>query len=113
MPCTQPSTRAATALTYGRLTEPYPRPMDTVAGWSSLLAAAALLLLAAFPLRTRLPHRVLDGLLALGGAGIGAGGLLLLSDVEPASWVVAPVLLAVAAVAHVRFLWAGEGPFRT
>jgi hypothetical protein len=76
--------------------------MDTIAGCSSLLAAAALLLLAAFPLRTRLPHRVLDGLLALGGAGIGVGGLLLLS-----------VLLAVAAVAHVRFLWAGEGPFRT
>jgi hypothetical protein len=87
--------------------------MDPVAGWSFLLAAAALLLLAAFPLRTRLPRRVLDGLLALGGAGIGVGGLLLLSDVEPASWVVAPVLLAVAAAAHVRFLFAGQGPFRT
>jgi hypothetical protein len=87
--------------------------MDPVAGWSFLLAAAALLLLAAFPLRTRLPRRVLDGLLALGGAGIGVGGLLLLSDVEPASWVVAPVLLAAAAVGHVRFLFAGQGPFRT
>jgi hypothetical protein len=87
--------------------------MDPVGGWSSLLAAAALLLLAAFPLRTRLPRRVIDGLLALGGAGIGVGGLLLLSDVEPASWVVAPVLLGVAAVAHVRFLFAGQGPFRT
>ena len=41
------------------------------------------------------------------------GGLLLLSDVEPASWVVAPVLLAVAAIANVRFLFAGQGPFRT
>jgi hypothetical protein len=87
--------------------------MDPVAGWSVLLAAAALLLLAALPLRTRLPQRVLDALVALGGAGVGVGGLLLLNDVEAASWVVAPVLLAVAAVAHVRFLWAGEGPFRT
>jgi hypothetical protein len=52
-------------------------------------------------------------MLALGGAGIGVGGLLLLSDVEPASWVVAPVLLAVAAVANVRLLFAGQGPFRT
>jgi hypothetical protein len=87
--------------------------MDPVAGWSFLLAAAALLLLTAFPLRTRLPHPVLDVLLAVGGAGIGVGGLLLLSDVELASWVVAPILLAMAAVAHVRVLFAGQGPFRT
>ena len=87
--------------------------MDLVAGWSLLLAATALLLLATFPLRTRIPHQVLDALLALGGAGLGVGGLLLLSDVEPASWVVAPVLLAFSVVAHVRFLFAGQGPFRT
>src|SRR6476659_1601636 len=43
--------------------EPYPRPMDPVAGWSLLLSAAALLLLATFPLRTRLPHGALDALL--------------------------------------------------
>jgi len=86
--------------------------MDPVAGWSFLLAAA-LLLLAVFLFRTPLPQHVLDALLALGGAGIGVGGLLLLSDVEPASWVVAPVLLAGAAVAHVRVLFAGQGPFRT
>jgi hypothetical protein len=87
--------------------------MDPVAGWSFLLAAAALLLLAAFPLRNRLHPRIIDALLALGGAGIGVGGLLLLTDVEPASWVVAPTLLGSAAVAHVRFLFAGQGPFRT
>ena len=52
-------------------------------------------------------------MIALGGAGIGVGGLLFLRDVGPGSWVVAPALLAVAAVAHVRFLFAGEGPFRT
>jgi hypothetical protein len=56
---------------------------------------------------------VLDVLLAVGGAGIGVGGLLLLSDVELASWVVAPILLAIAAIAHVRVLFAGQGPFRT
>jgi hypothetical protein len=87
--------------------------MDPVGGWSTLLVASAVLLLATFPLRARLRPRVVDALLALGGAGVGVGGLLLLNDVEPASWVVAPVLLAVAAVAHVRILFAGQGPFRT
>jgi len=87
--------------------------MDPVGGWSTLLAASAVLLLATFPLRTRLRPPVVDVLLALGGVGIGVGGLLLLDDVEPASWVVAPLLLAVAAVAHVRILFAGQGPFRT
>jgi hypothetical protein len=87
--------------------------MDPVGGWSTLLAASAVLLLATFPLRTRLRPPVVDVLLALGGVGIGVGGLLLLDDVELASWVVAPLLLAVAAVAHVRILFAGQGPFRT
>ena len=87
--------------------------MDPVGGWATLLAALAVLALAAFPLRTRLRPAVVDAMLALGGAGIGVGGLLFLRDVEAGSWVVAPALLAIAAVAHVRFLFAGEGPFRT
>ena len=87
--------------------------MDPIGAWTTLLVAASVLVLATFPLRTRLRPRVVDGLLALGGAGIGVGGLLFLTDVEPASWVVAPTLLAIAAVAHVRVLFAGKGPFRT
>jgi hypothetical protein len=79
----------------------------------TLLVAAAVLALATFPLRTRLRPRVIDAMLAVGGAGVGVGGLLFLRDVEPGSWVLAPALLAVASVAHVRFLFAGEGPFRT
>jgi hypothetical protein len=87
--------------------------MDPVGGWTTLLVALTVLVLATFPLRTRLRPALVDALLALGGAGIGVGGLLFLRDVEPGSWVVAPALLAIAAVAHVRFLFAGEGPFRT
>jgi hypothetical protein len=87
--------------------------MDPVGGWTALLAALAMLLPATFPLRTRLRPALVNAMLALGGAGIGVGGLLFLRDVEPGSWVVAPALLAIAAVAHVRFLFAGEGPFRT
>jgi hypothetical protein len=87
--------------------------MDPVGGWTTLLVALTVLVLATFPLRTRLRPALVDAMLALGGAGIGVGGLLFLRDVEPGSWVFAPALLAIAAVAHVRFLFAGEGPFRT
>ena len=87
--------------------------MDPVGAWTTIVVAIAVLVLASFPLRTRLHPRVVDAMLAIGGAGIGVGGLLFLRDVEPGSWVVAPALLAIAAVAHVRFLFAGEGPFRT
>jgi len=89
------------------------RSMDPVGAWTTILAAVVLLALATFPLRTRLRPRVVDAMLAFGGAGIGVGGLLFLRDVEPGSWALAPALLAIAAVAHVRFLFAGEGPFRT
>jgi hypothetical protein len=75
--------------------------------------SAVLLLAAAVPLRTRLRPRLVDCLLALAGAGIGLGGLFLLDDVGPASWIVAPVFLAVGAIAHVRALFAASGPFRT
>lgn len=52
-------------------------------------------------------------LMAIAGAGIGAGGLLFLDDVGTASWVAAPAVLALIAVLHVRALFAREGPFRT
>ena len=82
-------------------------------GWAVLAASTLLLLAAAFPVRTRLPDRVVDVLLAIAGAGIGVGGLLFLEDVGVASWIFAPVFLAVGAIAHVRALFAGAGPFRT
>jgi hypothetical protein len=39
--------------------------------------------------------------------------LLLLHDVGVASWILAPLVLAAAAVTHVVFFFRGEGPFRT
>jgi hypothetical protein len=81
--------------------------------WAVLAASTLLLLAAAFPLRTRLPDRAVDVLLALAGAGVGVGGLLFLDDVGIASWIFAPVFLAAGAIAHVRALFAGAGPFRT
>jgi hypothetical protein len=87
--------------------------VNVALGWVVLMVSAVLLVTAAFPLRTRLHDRVVDVLLALAGAGIGVGGLLFLEDVGVASWLFAPAFLAVAAIAHVRALFAGAGPFRT
>jgi hypothetical protein len=87
--------------------------MDDPLAWSVLGVASVLFLLAALPLRTRLHPRLVDLLLAISGAGVAIGGLLFLDDVGAASWVFAPVFLAVAGTAHVRALFAGEGPFRT
>jgi hypothetical protein len=87
--------------------------MNVPLAWTVLTVSAVLVLCASFPLRTRIPPLALDGLLGLGGAGAAVGGLLFLQDVGLASWIVAPLALAVAAIAHVRALFAGAGPFRT
>jgi hypothetical protein len=87
--------------------------VDDPLAWAVLAASSAVFLAAAFPLRTRLRPRVVDALLAISGAGIGVGGLFFLDDVGVWSWVFAPVFLGVAAIAHVRALFAGAGPFRT
>jgi hypothetical protein len=82
-------------------------------GTALLAGSAGVLVAAAFPLRTRVPRIVDDGLLAIAGAGLAVGGLLQLRDVGAASWVIAPLVAAVAAVTTVRALFADGGPFRT
>lgn len=77
------------------------------------MASAALVLWTTFELRPQLPEGLCTVLLAIGGAGLGFGGLLFVHDVDAASWVVAPAALAVLVPAHVRVLFAGEGPLRT
>jgi hypothetical protein len=47
------------------------------------------------------------------GAAVGVLALTALDHVEPWSWVVAPVMLAIGAVAQIRALFAPGGPFRT
>ncbi len=53
-----------------------------------------------------------DVMLATGGAGLAVGGLMLLTDVSPVAWIVAPVVSGAATVLHVRALFATGGPFR-
>ena len=82
-------------------------------GVVTLVACAIAIAFTASFLRTRLPRGAVDGLLAVEGAGLAVGGLLLLDDVGTASWIVGPAALAIMTPLHVRALFAGEGPFRT
>ena len=76
--------------------------------------AASLALLAT--VRWSLPNArrpVTDLLLAVFGAVLGLGGLMVQSSVGPAAWILTPIALATIAVLHVRVLFAGSGPLRT
>jgi hypothetical protein len=87
--------------------------MHPAAGIAIVLTAGALAVVTAGRLRTSLPRAAIDAIMALAGAGIGIGGLLMLDDVGTASWIAAPAVLALIAALHVRALFGGEGPFRT
>jgi hypothetical protein len=50
---------------------------------------------------------------ALVGAAVGLLALIPLDHVDPWSWVVSPVVLAIGAAAQIRALFASGGPFRT
>jgi hypothetical protein len=87
--------------------------MHPTGGIALILAAGVLAIVTGGWLRLTLPRPATDALMALAGAGIGVGGLLLLDDVGTASWIAAPAVLAVVAPLHVRALFARGGPFRT
>jgi hypothetical protein len=87
--------------------------MHPAAGIALVLVAGVLAIVTGGWLRLMLPRPATDALMALAGAGIGVGGLLLLDDVGTASWIAAPAILAVVAPLHVRALFARGGPFRT
>ncbi|MEP7060030.1 MAG: hypothetical protein ABI828_04805 [Actinomycetota bacterium] len=88
--------------------------MHTGAGIVVIVVAVALLVLTSIVLRPRIPRPATDLLAASSGAAVAIGGLLLLhDDVSMASWIAAPVVLGLLAVAHTRMLFGGGGPFRT
>lgn len=78
-----------------------------------LTASTALLLVTTFALRERISIVASTTLWAVAGLGLGVGGVLMIEDPEPSAWLVAPLMLSVGAAAHMRALWAGEGPLRT
>ena len=87
--------------------------MHPVAGVVVIVMGSALALLVGGWLRKKLPQAGVDALMALAGVLIAIGGLLMLDDVNTASWIAGPVMLAVIAPLNVRALFARGGPFRT
>jgi hypothetical protein len=87
--------------------------MHPAAGIAVIVVGGALALLVGGWLRRTFPPAAVDALMALAGALIAVGGLLMLDDVNAASWIAGPVMLAVIAPLNVRALFARGGPFRT
>jgi hypothetical protein len=54
-----------------------------------------------------------SAVLAVAGAVVAVGTLLVQRDPDTASWVIAPIAGAVLSVVHGRTLFAPGGPFRT
>ncbi len=74
---------------------------------------AALIAVTAAWIRPRIARPATDALLALEGAGLGVGGLLVQQGVGTAAWILTPMALAFIVALHVRALFAGSGPLRT
>lgn len=72
--------------------------------------AAAVALITAFVLRTRLPVPLTFAILALCGAGVATGGMLLLDDPSAGEFVAAVVTTAVLVPLHVRLVLGPLGP---
>jgi hypothetical protein len=62
---------------------------------------------------SRFPPRVGDVLLAAGGIGMAVGALLVMDDPAASAWAIAPPVVAILTVLHVRLLVAPGGPLRT
>jgi hypothetical protein len=72
--------------------------------------SAALALVTAFILRTRLPAGLSVALLVVAGAGVGWGGMLLQPDPSTFEFVLAVALLALLFPAHARIVLGRFGP---
>jgi hypothetical protein len=64
-------------------------------------------------LRSRRHVAAWSAALAVAGAVIAAGSLLVQGEADTASWLIAPVAGAILSVVHGRTLFAPGGPFRT
>ena len=67
-----------------------------------VLGGAAVGLAVALFLRTRMPRAAVVGLVAMAGAALGAGGLLIEGDPAPLDWALTPSLLALSLPVHAR-----------
>ena len=87
--------------------------MHRTEGIALIVVAAVLLVSTAGWVRPRIARNTTDVLLAIEGAVLGVGGLLVQQGVGTAAWILTPIAVALIAVLHVRVLFAGSGPLRT
>ena len=87
--------------------------MAPVLGICVMVVALGVTALDVWVLRPRISTGVFTLVLALMGAVLGAGALLMIEDVPVSSWILAPAVMAGLATLHTRALLAGSGPFRT
>ncbi|MGH2710958.1 MAG: hypothetical protein ACRDH9_07125 [Actinomycetota bacterium] len=80
-------------------------------GWIVAVSASAALA-AALVLRSRAPGPLVVGILAIAGAGLGWGGMLIQPDPSVGEFVAAVALLAGLVPAHVRIVLGPFGPQR-
>jgi hypothetical protein len=82
-----------------------------VVGAVTLVTSGALVVAVAVAW-ARIPRALGDALVACGGAGLAIGGLLVLGGAATSAWIIAPPVVAVLSVVHVRLLVAPGGPMR-
>lgn len=79
-------------------------------GWAIVAVSAAVAVITAFALRTRLPAVIVTVVLAGAGAGLGWGGMLIQADPSTGEEILAVALMAVLVPAHVRIVLGRFGP---
>ena len=87
--------------------------MRVTLGWVVIAIGAVIVALVVVRLHATLSRRALDVVSFATGVGVGIGGLLVVGDVDTWSWIVAPLVLGIGAVAQERALFTSGGPFRT
>jgi hypothetical protein len=87
--------------------------VDDLIAIALLIGSLGLVGVAVWVVRPSRPTRDVVISLAVAGAGLGVGALMLQRDVGVASWVVAPLVMAGLTIAHTMAMIAGDGPLRT
>jgi hypothetical protein len=82
-------------------------------GGALVIVGFGLAIVLTTPARHRFSSRTLDIAAACAGVLVGVGGLLIVGGANVWSWVAAPLVLGIAAVAQRRALFAPGGPLRT
>jgi len=83
---------------------------DQAIGLAAILGGSAIGLLGAFVFRTRFPGIAVLVLLALAGATVGVGAMLVQDAAGPANWIVTLAGLAAGVPFHVRVALGRLGP---